>query len=504
MKTKQYVTFLIGLLLAIITNAQQPNFLFILTDDQTYNAIHAMGNGDIKTPNMDRLVEEGVTFTNSFNQGSWSGAVCLASRCMLNTGQSVFRAAHNFSYLPNWGRVEGEKTSVPLWGEVLRENGYETFLSGKWHLSDTAVLNSFDFAHAIGEGMYETFDKNGDNQPGYHREKADDTPWRPWSPEFTGQWTPHVKDILYDENGQKKISATYTVQEHTSELYADNAINYLQTRAKSSDKPFFMYVAFNAPHDPRQSPKEFVDMYPPATITIPQNYLPEHPFDQGDSKIRDEQIAPFPRSKDAVQLHLSEYYAIITHADREIGRILKALKESGKGGNTYVILTSDHGLAVGQHGLMGKQNQYDHSVRMPLVIAGPGLKPGKKVEEMVYMQSMFATTCDLAGIKIPETVDFKSLKPLMTMEQAKGEDYILGAYKDLQRMVRSQKFKLIVYPKVGKIQLFDVANDPLEMNDLANEPTFRSVKKKLITKLKKQQKEMGDPLDLKPYFPDSF
>lgn len=148
-KTK-FACLLLGLLFLQTVRAQQANFLFIITDDQTYNAIHALGNHDVHTPTLDEMVEEGVTF----NQGSWSGAVCLASRCMINTGQSVFRAARNFTYLPNWGRGGGEETQVPLWGATLRQHGYETFLTGKWHLSNEAALESFDFAHAIGEGDF--------------------------------------------------------------------------------------------------------------------------------------------------------------------------------------------------------------------------------------------------------------------------------------------------------------------------------------------------------------
>lgn len=183
---------------------------------------------------------------------------------------------------------------------------------------------------------------------------------------------------------------------------------------------------------------------------------------------------------------------------------MKALEASGKMENTYVILTSDHGLAVGQHGLMGKQNQYDHSVRMPLMIIGPGLTPGKKIDEQVYMQSMYATSCDLAGISIPQTVDFKSLKPLLTDDNAKGEEYIFGAYKNLQRMVRSQQYKLIVYPEVARMQLFDVKHDPLELNDLSDDPHYSEIKSKMIEKLKEQQAKFGDQLNLRTTFPAYF
>jgi choline-sulfatase len=136
-------------------------------------------------------------------------------------------------------------------------------------------------------------------------------------------------------------------------------------------------------------------MYPPEKIKIPPNFLPEHPFDQGDHKLRDELLAPFPRTKEAVQTHLSEYYAIITHADHHIGRILDALEQSGEADNTIIIFSADHGLAVGQHGLIGKQSQYDHSVRMPFVMCGPGLQENVRSDAMIYLQSCFATTCEM-------------------------------------------------------------------------------------------------------------
>jgi len=182
--------------------------------------------------------------------------------------------------------------------------------------------------------------------------------------------------------------------------------------------------------------------------------------------------------------------------DSEIGRILKALEASGKADNTYVILSSDHGLAVGQHGLMGKQNQYDHSVRMPLIIKGPGLQKGKKIDNKVYLQSMFATTCDLASIKTPTTVDFKSIKGLIKGDAKGGENYIFGTYKGFQRMIRSDKFKLIVYPEVKRVQLFDLVNDPLEITNLASKKEFSEIKSNLMKELVLKQHELGDYIKL--------
>ena len=213
---------------------------------------------------------------------------------------------------------------------------------------------------------------------------------------------------------------------HADILYTDCFIDHLLNKAAKRDTPFFMYLGFNSPHDPRQSFKENLALYPQEKIQVPPNFLPEHPFDQGDSKIRDEVLAPFPRTKEAVQLHRREYYALITLLDAQVGRILDALKQSGKVDNTYVILTADHGLAVGELGLMGKQNMYDCSVRMPLLMSGPGIHPGRRVDELVYQHSMYATTCDLAKVPIPKQWNFRALfhcymveaKPCMMLSSA--------------------------------------------------------------------------------------
>jgi choline-sulfatase len=300
------------------------------------------------------------------------------------------------------------------------------------------------------------------------------------------------------KNGTREIGNEYTVHKHSSELFADNAVEFLR-KTKDTDKPFFMYVAFNAPHDPRQAPRKFVEMYPPDKIAIPENYLPEHPFDNGAIKIRDEALAPYPRTKKIVQVHRSEYYAIITHMDREIGRILKSLKKSGRADNTYVVFTADHGLSVGQHGLMGKQNPYEHSIRMPFMISGPGIAKNVTVAEKIYMQSVYPTTCELAGLNVPKTVDFKSVLPLIKGEKGSGEKIIFNAYIETQRLVRTDRYKLVHYPKIGRNQLFDLKEDPLETKDLINDPKLEPVKKKLLATLGKKRIELGDGLlDAKP------
>jgi choline-sulfatase len=255
-------------------------------------------------------------------------------------------------------------------------------------------------------------------------------------------------------------------------------------------------VGFNSPHDPRQAPKEFVDRYPKARIEVPPNYLPEHPFDQGDHKVRDELLAPFPRSRDAVQVHRAEYYAHITYMDAQIGKILDALEASGHAQNTYVIFTADHGLAVGQHGLMGKQNCYDHSIRIPLIFTGPGITKGRKFDGMVYQHSVFATACELAGVAAPKSVEFPSLASALRGGSAPKQDAVFSYYKNFQRTIRTPEHKLIVYPEAKVTQLFDLRKDPWETRNLADDRASAPAKAKLLDRLRQYQRELGDDLQV--------
>lgn len=455
-----------------VARFERPNFLFLFTDDQTYRSIGALNNPAVKTPNLDRLTREGVTFTHCFNQGSWSPAICICSRAMLNTGQSLHRSRTGIG-------ERGQPPTVPLWGEVLGQAGYETFFTGKWHNSEDSLRRSFKRVGPYGGGMYPSTPSDDLSADPYTRPRPGNT-WRPDDTSLSGHWRTM-------ENGEIR---------HSSEIWAQAAIDFLSARSKETDDPFFMYVSFHAPHDPRQAPKEFLDLYPLESIEIPPNFLPKHPFDQGDSQIRDEVLAPFPRTEEAIRTHLQEYYAILSHADAQIGRILDALDAAGEADNTVVVFSSDHGLAVGQHGLMGKQSQYDHSIRMPLILRGPGLEAGRRIDAPVYLPSLYPTTCEMAGAAIPETVEFPSLLPLIRRDAESLHDAIFGAYMDYQRMVRTERYKLIHYPHNGEVQLFDLRNDPWERYDLAENPTFAQIRKDLEARLRELQAEVGDELVL--------
>ncbi|MCA9171257.1 MAG: sulfatase-like hydrolase/transferase, partial [Planctomycetales bacterium] len=255
----------------------------------------------------------------------------------------------------------------------------------------------------------------------------------------------------------------------------------------------------NAPHDPRQSPARFVQMYPEDQIQLPENYQPEYPYKDGigcSPELRDEFLAPFPRTEAAVRVHRQEYYAIISHLDEQVGRILQALDVTGKRDNTYIVFTADHGLAVGRHGLMGKQNMYDHSVRVPFAIVGPNIPVGEQRTAPIYLQDIVPTTMELAGIEIPGFVEFQTLLPLIRDETLPGRNEIYGAYLDKQRMVTAEGYKLIVYPEIKRVRLYHLDQDPLEQHDLAGRPELKDVTSRLIERLRRLQQECGDPMPL--------
>lgn len=451
--------------LGFAAHAERPNVLFLYSDDQSYETVRAFGHTDIDTPNLDRLVARGTTFTHTYNMGAWHGAVCVASRTMLVTGKTVWRAK----------AAEQNLKAARLWPQRMAAQGYETYFSGKWHIQADAS-KAFDHSINIRPGM------PGARPEGYNRPiSGKPDPWSPSDPKFGGFW-----------QGGK----------HWSEVLGDDGIGFIEQAAKS-DKPFFMYLAFNAPHDPRQSPKEYVDCYPLDRIKVPQNFLPEYPQKEamGAGKgLRDEKLAPFPRDHSAVKVNRQEYYAIISHMDAQIGRILDALEKSGKADNTWIFFTSDHGLACGHHGLMGKQNMYDHSLRVPFIVTGPGVKAGAKIDAPIHLQDAMATALDLAGADL-EGVEFQSVRPILAGE-SKGLDAVYAAYMDVQRAVTHDGWKLILYPKAQVAKLYHLSEDPQEMKDLAAEPAMADRKKALFAKFRELQQRYDDKLNLDGVFPE--
>jgi len=458
-----------ALLFSCQKKEEAPNILFIFADDQCYNTLRELGNQEVYTPTLDELARRGTVFTTAYNMGGWHGAVCVASRTMINTGKFLWRA----NALEN--QLDTLAARGQLWSMEMEKLGYDTYMTGKWHVN-IQPPDIFNHVGTVRGGMPgavpEMYDRPLDES---------DREWTPWDTAFGGFW----------EGGT-----------HWSEVVANETIGFLD-RASVSENPFFMYVAFNAPHDPRQSPKEYVDMYPLEHVALPDNFLPEYPFKDSigcPASLRDEMLAPFPRTEYAVKVHRQEYYAIISHLDAQIGRILARLEETGQAENTLIFFTADHGLSVGQHGLMGKQSMYDHSMRPPLLLVGPGIPEGRREKMEVYLQDLMPTALDYAGGEVPEWVEFNSLRPIVEGTQTTSSyPEIYGAYMDLQRMIRVDDYKMIVYPRAGVIKLFDLINDPSEKFNLAGARSQKERVLEMFGRLQEVQVALGDTLDLSNY-----
>lgn len=274
----------------------------------------------------------------------------------------------------------------------------------------------------------------------------------------------------------------------------DEAIDFLKSRRRG-DKPVFMYLAFSNPHDPRVAAKKYLDLYQRDQIPLPKNFRPLHPFNNGEQLVRDEKLAGFPRTEEEIRRHLHEYYAVISAMDHHIGRLLDAVKELGQEENTIFVFSSDQGLAVGSHGLMGKQNLYDDGMRVPLFFAGPGIPRGE-TSGLCYLLDVFPTVCDLVGAKIPAGLDGRSQRTVIEGKSGGVRDTLFFAYRDLQRAVRDERYKLIRYPQVNVTQLFDLARDPHELTNLAGDPQQAQRIKSLTAEMQRWQREFGDKTPL--------
>lgn len=414
--------------------AARPNVLFILTDDQRRDTIGAYGNPHIHTPNLDGLAARGTVFTNAYCMGGFSAAVCMPSRMMILRGCS-------------WFHVRDLPEGFPNMASSMNDAGYETFFFGKHGNTDAAVQEQFNHC------AYARPKRAGDSE---------------------------------EKDPDQRARREGIPGEHT----ADAAIAFLQERDR--EKPFFMYLAGPEPHDPRVAPQACLDMYPPDEIPLPPNFAPYHPFDNGELLIRDERLAAWPRTEAEIRKHLQEYYAVITYMDAQYGRIFQSLRDTGAYENTIVVFASDQGIAIGSHGLMGKQNLYEHSMGAPLIFAGPGIPEGRQTDAFAYLFDIFPTLCELTGTPIPASIEGRSLAPMITGVKDTVRDTAFLGYKDVQRAVRQGRWKLIRYPRIDLNQLFDLETDPFEIRNLAKEPEQQERVRQLLDVMRSQQKIYRD------------
>ena len=431
---------------------RSPNILITLADDQRHDLLGCLDHPDLETPNLDALARRGTCFTHAFHMGSTIPAVCAPSRAMFHTGRGLYDIPDPIRN-PNHTLHERQPPDPVLFGQRLQQAGYHTHAIGKWHNGRPSVTAAFD---------------SGDKL-------------------FFGGMSDQFRVPLnrFDPTGQYPGDARFYEDRHATEIFAGAAIDFLNRY--DDDKPFFLYVAFTAPHDPRETLPQWHDRYRPDAVTLPPNLLPEHPFDNGELHIRDELLAEFPRTDAEVRRHIADYYAMTAHMDDAIGRIHAALADAGHTDNTLVIHSADHGLSVGQHGLFGKQNLYDHSTRVPLLLAGPDVPADQRDHRLVYQHDLHPTLLRCAGVEPDPECAFVDL----FAESARNS--VFSAYRDVQRMVRTETHKLIEYRVEGQAttQLFDLEADPWETADRADDDPDRVAR--LRSQLAGWQACLNDP-----------
>jgi arylsulfatase A-like enzyme len=432
-------------------DSARPNIVFLYADDQRPDTIGAHGNPHIDTPNLDRLAAEGFSFRQNYCAGSYSGAVCVASRSMLMTGRHWMRIADR----KNW-------KDMPLLPEVLGKGGYQTFAVGKWHNGSKTLARAFQAGASL----------------------------------YMGGMADHTKVPLQDLNEQGTLVNPRVGKKFSSTLFADEAIDYLKGQEKG-EQPFFLYVAFTAPHDPRNPPEAYRERYYKKRPPLPPNFLPQHPFDNGQvAGGRDESLADWPRDRAVISDQLCEYYGLITQLDEQVGRVMECVESSSFGENTIVIYTADHGLAMGSHGLLGKQSLYEHSMGCPLIMRGPGIPKGGSTDAMTYLLDLSQTICGLTGVEAPSGFDGQDLAPIWRGEKEAVRDSLFLGYQNKMRTVRDGQWKLHVYPQINHQLLFDLESDPHEMKDLAADPKYAVEVERLTKLMTSWQERLGDEQSL--------
>lgn len=430
---------------------KRPNFLFVLVDDQSPFDLKIYDpNSILETPNISRLADEGIVFDQARHMGSMNGAVCTPSRHMIMSGRTVWHLPPSAQFQK---QTDPHKIDEQTIGAVFNRAGYKTMRTCK----------------------------KGNSYPGANKQFS------------------VVHDATKRGGTEKSGSAWHSKQ----------VLDYLGERDLANEKdPFFIYFGFSHPHDTRDGTPELLEKYgavnlkdttslPPANPKQPQledNYLSAHPFHHGHPRLRDEErVSGVWKNRDeqTVRNELGREYACSENIDIQLGKVLDKLEALGELDNTYIIYTSDHGMSMGRHGLMGKQNLYEHTWRVPFIIKGPGIDVGKRVKGNIYLLDVLPTLCDLAGIETPQTVEGKSFVPVIKGEQEVVRDVMYGVYaggtKPGMRTVKKGDWKLIKYDvldgAVRETQLFNLAENPNEylpehkksgemQTDLAENPKY--------------------------------
>lgn len=436
--------------------AEEPlrGIVFILTDDQRADYLGRERPG-LATPAIDALAARGTSFARTYCQGSRSPAVCLPSRSRILTGGSDWQVA-------DWSAAH-RRDDLPLWPEILRDAGWRTHHIGKWHAGRPWFHRAFESGESVLFGGM-----------GSH-------------------WDLKVEDVPVDRAPGDEPTRR-PLREYSTREFGEAAVSFLDDHlATAPDRPFVLHLCFTAPHDPRTSPDEALADARAEHVAIPGNLLPVHPFDNGEMTIRDETLLGWPRSEAAVRREIALYEQMVEEIDDQVAAVLATLERHDALEDVLVVFTSDHGLALGSHGLLGKQNMHEHSMRAPLILAGPGFDAtgGARRDDFAYLHDLAPTVLAATGAAVPGSMAGVDLA------EPTNRDHVLTRYKDQQRAWRDDRWKVIWYPPIDRWQVFDLLEDPEERIDLAGDPERAELVARLQQRLLEARRMAGDDVDLR-------
>jgi len=419
--------------------AAKPNILVILTDDQGRGDYSEFGTKGIRTPNMDRLFREGMTFHNFYA----NCCVCSPTRAALLTGCYPDRVGvpgviREETPEASWGYLSSRATLLP---QVLKPAGYHTAIIGKWHLGisspNTPTERGFDFFCGFLGDMMDNY------------------------------WT-HRR---HGHNFMRRNLEEVDPKGHATDVFTDWACEYLEDRDKAGG-PFFLYLAYNAPHAPIQPPPEWLE------------------------KVK--------RREPGLSVKHASYVALIEHLDAGVGKVLDTLDRTGLASNTLVIFTSDNGgvpPAGANNGpwRSGKMHMYEGGLRVPGAARWPGVvAPGSSTDRMTLTMDIFATACAVAGVAVPANIDGVSFLPELRGEAPPGtprdlyfvrrEGYSTYCGKTIEAFRRGD-WKLVQDSPVAPLELYNLKSDPRETTDLARKE--RRIVSQLVTALCRQIQRSG-------------
>ncbi|WP_202552369.1 sulfatase family protein [Ginsengibacter hankyongi] len=431
-------------------NNRRPNIIFILTDDQRWDALGAMGNPIIRTPNLDKLATAGILFQNAYVTTS----ICAVSRASILTGQ--YQSRHKISDFKTDLNAEAFSTTYPI---LLKESGYKIGFIGKFGVGHHPPGQLFDF-------------------------------WRNIAPAY----------VIKGKNG-RKIHNTDTVSNAIQEFLDHSDL----------DKPFCLSISFKAPHEEDGDPPIYIiqpkykDYYKNVTIPEPVTAKPEYwnhfpDFFRTDSNFARARWKGLFGTPELYQKNVKNYYRLITGVDDVVGDMIKKLDQLGIAENTIIILMGDNGMFLGEHGMEGKWYGYEESIRVPLFIYDP-LLPDKikqiKPQQIALNIDIAPTILSLAGLPIPKNMQGVNLIDVVENKIPERKDFFYQHYFvgspgiPKEEGVVTKNFKYMKYIEHNYEELFDIKHDPHETTNLANDTRY---KKKLI-RLKERYNELKKAIE---------